>query len=233
VREIQKERPVKKQLTNKFLVSFLTFSVLGLPNAAAAQELSPALPPLMNQQHEINLALSAAPTQVSENATVLVLRRGAFESVREGSNGFTCLVDRYFVDAIEPMCLNLAASNSILPVLLRRNKLREQGATVAEIDEAIELAFQRGELRLPHGLALSYMLSASQDIIADNGRKHGQYVPHLMIYVPYVTEDALGGRPTRSGDPTVFRSGQRGAAIIVPIMGEFVQPVMQEPTSLE
>ncbi len=212
------------QVAREFCASLVTFAMLCIAQTAQAQGGDADLPSLMDQEREIELALSAGPSQVSENAAVLVLRRGGFETVREGTNGFTCFVDRFFVEAIEPMCLNLEASQTILPVLVRRNELREQGRTPGEIDEAIELAFQRGDFRLPQGLAFSYMLSAGQDIIADSGRRHGQYVPHLMVYVPYVTPETLGGNPTRRGDPVVFRAGRRGAAIIIPIMGEFVQP---------
>ena len=212
------------QLALGFCTSLLTVAMLGTPQNALAQGRGAELPPLMDQEREIELALSAGPPQVSDNATVLVLRRGGFETVKEGTNGFTCFVDRFFAQAIEPMCLNLEASQTILPVLVRRNELREQDRTPGEIDEAIELAFQGGEFRLPQGLAFSYMLSAGQDIIADNGRRHGKFVPHLMVYVPYVTPEALGGKPTRRGDPVGFRAGRRGAAIIIPILGEFVQP---------
>ena len=64
------------------------------------------LPPLMEESREIAIALSAAPPHISESAAVWVLRRGGFHKVREGANGFTCMVDRYWAQAIEPICFN-------------------------------------------------------------------------------------------------------------------------------
>ena len=43
---------------------------------------------------EIALARSAAPSELSRDATVYVLRDGAFEKQVDGKNGFTCLVLR-------------------------------------------------------------------------------------------------------------------------------------------
>ncbi len=213
------------KLTRITMLAFWTALGVSLaPATLQGQQGKVALPPLMDEVREVALSLSAGPPQVSRDARVLVLKRGGFVEVREGTNGFTCMVDRYFVEAMEPTCFNPEASQTILPVLLRRNDLREKGLTPREIDQEIEHAYERGEFRLPQGLAFSYMFSAGQDIISDSGARLGAYVPHLMIYVPYVTPEALGGKPERRGDPMVFRAGQRGTAIIVPVMSEFVEP---------
>ena len=39
---------------------------------------------------------------------------------------------------------------------------------------------------------MSYMMSPEQVLYDDDGRKVGQWQPHLMIYVPYVTAESLG-----------------------------------------
>ena len=178
------------------------------------------LPPLIEEEREVAIALSAAPEHVSQNASLLVLKRGGFVRVREGSNGFTCLVERYWAQAVEPMCLNEEASATILPVLLRRSELRENGASLEEIDQAIDAGYERGEFRLPERLAVSYMLSASQDLYGDDGRHHGQWVPHFMIYTPYLTAAETGGQ---GGGLVVFREGKRDAALII-VAREFVEP---------
>lgn len=189
-----------------------------------AQDSPEALPSLIDEAAETALARSAAPLHVSADAAVLVLKRGGFIELEEGTNGFTCMVDRYYVEALEPTCFNPEASETILPVLLRRNELREQGRPPEEIDREIELGFERGEFRLPQGLAIGYMFSAGQRIITDAGQEIGSYVPHLMIYVPYLTPEVLGGQARRQGDPAVFRAGRRDAALIVPVRADFVDP---------
>lgn len=113
------------------------------------------------------------------------------------------------------------ASATILPVLLRRSELRENGASLEEIDGAIDAGYERGEFRLPEKLAVSYMLSAAQDLYGDDGRHHGQWVPHFMIYIPYLTASEIGGRG--GGGLVVFREGKRDAALII-VAREFMEP---------
>lgn len=207
-----------------WLLAMALAQSVGSSRLLAQDTPSTALPPLIEEAEEMALALSAAPAHVSGEAALLVLRRGGFTKVRDGTNGFTCIVDRFYVEALEPMCFNREGSETILPVLLRRNELREQGRSPGEIDQEIEPAFQRGELPLPHGLAIAYMFSSRQRLITDAGQDIGSYVPHLMIYVPYLTPEALGGQARRPSDPAIFRAARREAALIVPVRADFVDP---------
>ncbi len=196
------------------------FGLIAVPSTSWGQEWPrDELPPLMDEDREVAIALSAAPQHISADASVLVLRRGVgFIPVRDGTNGFTCMVDRYWAQALEPVCFNREAAESIMPPLLRRNELRERGLSLDEIDREIEAAFERGEFRLPEKLAIGYMFSSAQDIYSDSGRHHGKWVPHIMIFVPYLTEEE-GGRG-------VFRLGQRDAAFFAIVPG-FLDPVFE------
>ena len=49
-----------------------------------------------------------------------------------------------------------------------------------------------GEFRLPPRPAMSYMMSAVQELISDEGQSAGARRPHLMIYFPYLTEEGIG-----------------------------------------
>ncbi len=214
-----------KSVSRTTLGVAVVLGAMAVPALGSAQIAGgPPMPPLMDQAEEVALALSAAPSRVSREATVLVLNRGGFVKAREGTNGVTCMVDRYYTEALEPQCFNSEAAATILPVLLRRNELREQGLEPGEIDEAIERGYREGEFRLPQRLALAYMFSSDQEILSDAGTRHGNYVPHLMIFVPYLTPETVGGQASRPGDPVVFRAGRRDAALIVPIRGDFVTP---------
>lgn len=116
------------------------------------------LPPLLPVAEEAALAQSAAPVEISSRAAILILKRGGYETLREGTNGFVCLVDRIYADSVEPICFNPEASRSILQVQLRRAELREQGWSHADIEKEIEAELQSGQLGHPEGLAIGYML---------------------------------------------------------------------------
>lgn len=193
------------------------------PSAAAAQAGSVELPPLLPEAEEIALAQSAAPPAISRDATVLVLRRGGYVSVVTGTNGFTCMVDRIFVDSREPICYNPEAGATIMQMQLRRAALRARGLDAASIEREIEAAFARGELREPQELALGYMFSSGQVIITDSGTHKGRWMPHLMVYRPGLQWGAVG-RSGEPGHPVVWRSGRRDAAMIV-IVPAFVDPL--------
>jgi hypothetical protein len=46
------------------------------------------------REQQIQVALSAAPTEVSSKATVYILGPQGYEKIREGTNGFSCLIER-------------------------------------------------------------------------------------------------------------------------------------------
>src|SRR5216117_4448400 len=66
--------------------------------AEQAPDLAPYL--MADGAAEVALARTAAPTHVSDSATVLVLTRNGFVEAARGTNGFTCLVLRSFAGNI-------------------------------------------------------------------------------------------------------------------------------------
>ena len=183
---------------------------------AAAQD-GNGLPPLLERTHEVALARSAAPPEVSAQATVLVLHRGGFVVAEKGDNGVTCLVDRSDPRALEPHCYDREGSETILRIRLREAELREQGRSAADIAADVDEAIRTGRLRLPSRPAMSYMMSAGQ-VLYDAGRRVGAWKPHLMVYVPYITAADIGV----SGNPsipaaTVFDEGKATACIVIAV----------------
>lgn len=80
-----------------FAVLFSTtlLSVITVSDIHAEDFQPPALSEfLMEQNHEIALARSAAPDRISSDATIMVLGENGYETVIEGSNSFVCLVIR-------------------------------------------------------------------------------------------------------------------------------------------
>ncbi len=98
---------------------------------------------MADRNDEIALARSAAPTSISDNATVLVFDKTGYQTAVEGKNGFTCLVERAWMSPFDspefwnpkmrgPICYNPAAVRTILPYTINR--------TQAGIDRFIQSA---------------------------------------------------------------------------------------------
>jgi hypothetical protein len=49
---------------------------------------------MMERGAEIELARSAAPKSISQDASVMVMGRHGYETVATGKNGFVCIVER-------------------------------------------------------------------------------------------------------------------------------------------
>lgn len=178
--------------------------------------------PVLDRDREISLALSAAPDRVSGGATVLVWNGDGFERGREGTNGVTCYVARSWIESLEPHCFDEEGSRTILPIHLRVMELRHAGHPEAEVDAVIADGLRSGTFRLPARPAMSYMMSAGQHLISDDGRAVGSWQPHLMIYYPYLTDAALGlGAPASTEAAVVVDPGTPLSNIMI-IVPDFV-----------
>jgi hypothetical protein len=148
--------------------------------------------PVLPRTEEIALARSAAPGAVSDDATVVVWAGADWQVAAEGSNGVTCYVGRSWPESLEPHCFDEEGSRTILPIHLLETRMLHEGRSRAEIDAAVAEGLRSGELRLPTRPAMSYMMSAGQRLVSDDGRAVGAWQPHLMIYVPYISAEDLG-----------------------------------------
>ena len=108
-------------------IAISTFASASTLGAQKARDITPYL--TADRAAEITLARTAAPTNVSGKATILVLTpKGYTEAVR-GTNGFTCIVMRSFAAApgdpgfwnpqvSAPHCFNPPAARTVLPAIL-------------------------------------------------------------------------------------------------------------------
>lgn len=171
---------------------------------------------------EIALARSAAPPEVSGDATVLVWNGADFDVAVEGTGGVTCYVARSWVESLEPHCFDAEGAASILRIHIHELKLQVQGLDEAAIDREVEAALARGDLRLPSRPAMSYMMSAGQKLISDDGRPVGAWQPHIMLYYPGLDAEAMGlGATTTFMAGVVTDSGTPLSSLMV-IVPEFV-----------
>jgi hypothetical protein len=147
------------------------------------------------RERQIELALSAAPTQVSSDATIYILGAKGYEKVREGTNGFSCLIERSFAGTTQnssaPACFDAEGSRTLMLTYLRREELRAQGKSETEIKDDIAKGFQEGRFKVP-GPGFLYMMSNENFVYDSESKKSGFVPPHLMFYAPYKTAKDLG-----------------------------------------
>ena len=195
---------------------------LAVSGAIAAQSSGPVAnqPPLMDRQKEITLALSACPTSVAGKAAVYILQLSGYVKVREGQNGFTAIVQHLLPTSVEPLCMNAEGTRTHLPQVLKVAELRAQGKNFEEIKRFVDDAFVKGIFQLPSRTSVDYMLSTENVVPNDKGVVQ-PFPPHVMFYVPYLTNAELGADIGPDGNPTgaafVAREGTRDATIIIPI----------------
>lgn len=104
----------------------------------------------------------------------------------------------------------------MLPIALLRSRLSEAGAAEAEIDAAVARAIERGEVKLPRHTAIAFMMSRHQVIYAGaSGRRVGAWYPHIMMYMPYMTQEQLVFPGFPNGDLTLADAGQPTAHLVV------------------
>src|SRR5262249_1975936 len=116
----------------------LVWILVLLPLSSASPQSSPSGPrAMLPRRHEIALARSAAPAEVSRHATVLALTPKGFEVAERGSNGVTCLVNRSQPESLEPECFDPEGSQTIMPMEVRRTEQLQQGRSLGDINREI------------------------------------------------------------------------------------------------
>ncbi|MGA3300211.1 MAG: hypothetical protein ABSD87_09010 [Candidatus Acidiferrales bacterium] len=181
----------------KVLVSALSIGVaaISLTMPTIAQELPKVYDASVPRERQIALALSAAPPEVSSNATVYILGLKGYEKVREGTNGFSCFVGRSFVKptetTVEPTCFDAEGSRTILIRRMRMEELRANGKSEAEIKADIANGYKEGRFKDPSKPGFLYMMSSENRLPSSNGAT-ASFPPHLMFYAPNMTTKDIG-----------------------------------------
>lgn len=190
-----------------------------LPIAATLQAQSHSGPrPAMAHDIEVPLARSAAPPEISAKAGVWFWNgRGSYVSGIPSSNGVNCFVSRLWIPSVEPHCFDEEASATILPILIRRIELYYEGKSTAEVETAIAEGLKSGTFRLPKRPAVTYMMSAAQQLVGGDGQAVGAWQPHLMIYYPNWSGAQAGLPGFVSGVGFVENPDTPFSALIVPL----------------
>lgn len=199
----------------------LALVILTTAGSSAQEDVRSGDVGLMNERQEVRLALSAAPPHLHAQASVLVLSREGYRPAREGSNGFTCIVERSFDASVRaPMCMDAIATEYVLPVKLEETRLRLMGHTPEEVEDAVAKGFSDGRFRPPPEPAFNYMLSSGQYL----GEAVGQWKPHVMVYTPYRTNREIGGDPRMPEYPFIAFEEGKPLSLTVIVTTAFVDP---------
>jgi len=218
-------QPITRSVTRMrtHIPGLAALALLSAFSAPVAAQKTPDLAPYLisDRGAEVALARSAAPANVSDSATVLVLTRTGYVEAARGTNGFTCFVARSFHGSFTdpafwnskvraPHCMNSAASRSILPEMTKRAEWIMSGVSVAEIATRTKAAYASHEFPLPAADAMAYMLSPQQHLSDTNPH----WMPHLMFYYD------------RSAPASAFGAGGFTAPIIDGSIGDPNSPVL-------
>ena len=179
-------------------MSRLSLLLMLAPVVLAAQPQSsyPSPPKSLGEDVEIALALTAAPSEITADADVYVLRGTEFVKAKSGSNGCACMVARDLHEGSRyPICFDREGARTLLQREMMEGSLRAKGTREEDVQRAVDAAYAKGDLRLPTKAAVAYMMSPQQVLFSSarsDGRRVGAWAPHLMLMLPGVTPDQLG-----------------------------------------
>jgi hypothetical protein len=165
------------------------------------------------REERIKLAESAAPPEISGPSTLYLLEPVGYVKVREGTNGFTCFVDRQTPVNMEPTCFDSEGSATTLPTRLFAEEQRARGKSEDQIKTELAEGYKSGKFQAPRKPGIVYMLSDQIYLLIESKIVHAP--PHLMFYAPYATDKDIGSPPVAPGMPRLIRAGQPDAYIVV------------------
>ena len=160
---------------------------------------------------EIQLALSALPAHLRDNATIYVLNPDkGFELARKGTNGFHALVARtgddtfrgawplteYRDDILYPISFDQAGAKAQMRVFFDAAELQAKGTPPGDLKRIIQERYNAKYYKVPERAGISYMLSPvlrgyiNPD---ENDNVATQNIPHVMYYAPNVSNENIGG----------------------------------------
>jgi hypothetical protein len=181
-------------------------------------------PVIANAGQQIASAVSAAPEDRRQEATVLGYDGdGTLVELRNGSNELICLADNPKDDRFQVVCYH----ESLEPFMVRGRELRVQGLGSTENMSTRHAEADEGKLRLPESPAALYNLGGPLEIYdAETGAVNGGHWV-WVLYTPYSTESSTGlpTTPQAPGAPWIMRPGTASSHIMI------VQPRDPEPAS--
>jgi hypothetical protein len=224
-----KEVKMRKVQTIVVIIGLLFSLTAGAEDKQAPKVMKKIEP--LPRDLEIQLALSALPPHLRDNATVYVLNPDkGFEVASKGTNGFHAFVARtgddafrgswpfteYRDDILCPISFDQAGSKSQMRIFFDAAEMQAKGTPPDELKRIMQDRHKAGHYKAPERAGISYMLSPilrtyfnpeeSDRVVTIN-------YPHVMYYAPNVSNDDIGGGELGGMNPFVILPGPHGYMI--------------------
>lgn len=191
------------------MIAGLFFPVAGIAQNQQTSRGMKKIEPLPRDL-EIQLALSALPPHLRDDATVYVLNPDkGFEVARKGTNGFHALVARtgddtfrgiwrlteYGDDILYPISFDEAGAKAQMRVFFDAAEMQAKGTPPEELKKIVKDRYKTGYYKAPERAGVSYMLSPILRTYVnpdENENVATANIPHVMNYAPNVSSDELG-----------------------------------------
>jgi hypothetical protein len=169
-------------------VTLAVLAVSGLGASAGRIEPAPTLP--VSDSSDIALAVSAAPASLSAGASVYLFRNGDWAKVRDGTTGFSCLVQRLPNGTVAPMCFDPEGAKTLMQEIKMEMQLTAKGLNKDAAEKEIDAAYAKGTLHHADKGGIIYMMSSKQMLPSskEEGAKLGSWHPHVMIFIPHASQ---------------------------------------------
>ncbi len=186
---------------------------------------------LLPRDLEIQLALSALPPHLRDNAAVYVLNPDkGFEVARKGTNGFHAFVARtgddafrgswplteYRDDILYPISFDSAGAKEQMRVFFDAAEMQAKGTPPGELKKIIKDRYKTGYYKAPERAGISYMLSPILRTYfnpEENDKVVTINYPHVMYYAPDVSSEDIGAGKLGGMYPFVIMPGHHGYMI--------------------
>ena len=187
------------------LLFSLTVSAQNNETAKGTNKLAP-----LPRDLEIQLALSALPPHLRDNATVYILNPDkGFEVARQGTNGFHALVARtgddtfrgkwplkaYRDDILYPISFDEAGAKAQMGVFFDAAEMQANGTPPEELKRIIQDRYRTNYYKAPERAGVSYMLSPILRTYVNPDETENvatANIPHVMYYAPNVSNKEVG-----------------------------------------
>jgi hypothetical protein len=224
-----KEVKMRKVRTGLIIVGLL-FSLTAGAEDKQTLEVMKKIEPLPRDL-EIQLALSALPPHLRENAIVYVLNPDkGFEVARKGTNGFHAFVARtgddtfrgswplteYRDDILYPISFDSAGVKAQMRIFVDAAEMQAKGTAPGELKNIMKERYKTGYYKAPERAGVSYMLSPILRTYfnpEEGERVLTMNYPHVMYYAPNVSNKDIGGGKLGGMYPFVIMPGPYGYCI--------------------
>jgi hypothetical protein len=217
----------------RWVPALVAISLVGVAAAPSGQTTGTTIEQ-MPAELETQFALSAAPPELRDRATVYLLDpRKGYHLARQGTSGVTCLVERtaweladFRNDIYIPLCYDAVGTKTYLKVIMDAAALRAQGMSPAALKAEIEKRFRDKTYEVPEKAGLSYMVAPIQRTVAPPDLKvHTMSLPHVMFYAPGITNEDIGAVPDLSVHssllyPFIDKQGNAEQSYVIQLIGE-------------